>query len=114
VEEAIEGYRKAIAMVGDHPHFVSFLGHALAVTGRKAEAKRLLKKLLAFSSPPELDIARVYTGLREAEEALRWLETAARRRTIHLLTIPADRRFDWLRAQPRFREILRVMDVGIG
>jgi TolB-like protein len=114
VEEAIDGYRKAIAMVGDQPHFVSFLGHALAIAGRKTEAKRMLEKLLAAPSPSDLDIARVYTGLRDADEALRWLESAAERRIIHMLTVPADRRFDWLRPQPRFQEILRVMNVGIG
>jgi TolB-like protein/Tfp pilus assembly protein PilF len=103
VEQAIAGYRTAIAMAGEDPHFLSFLGHALALTGRKAEAKKLLRKLL------DLDIARVYTGLRDADEALRWLEAAAECRAIHLLTVPADRRFDWLRSQARFQHILRLM-----
>jgi hypothetical protein len=92
---------------------VSFLAHALAIAGERAEAERLLDQLLQLRAQPHLDIARVFLGLRNSDEALRWLEGAVTQRGIQLLTIPADRRFDWLRPHPRFQEFLRRMSLQV-
>jgi hypothetical protein len=61
-----------------------------------------------------LDIARVHVGLRNADEALRWLETAVAQHVVHLILVPADPRFDWLRSDPRYWEIMRPMGLPRG
>ena len=88
---------------------LSLLAHALAACGETAEARRLLGRLLAFSDPPAIDRATVYAGLRDADEALQWLETAAQERLTHLIMVPADLRFAWLRGHPRFQGLPQQM-----
>lgn len=67
-----------------------------------------MARLLALSGQPA-DIAVVYAGLREADETMRWLEIAARECLLHLITVPADPRFVWLRSHPRFQKLLQHM-----
>ena len=109
LEQAIPMYRQLCALTQDRPAPMSLLGHALAIRGERDEADRILRHLEGRPTPPELDIARVYVGLRDTANALQWLEAAAERRDIHLLTVPPDRRFDGLRAEPRFQALLRRM-----
>jgi TolB-like protein len=110
--EAIPMFQRLCELTQDRPAPLSFLGHALAISGQRAEAQRILQRLLALPMPPDLDIARVYIGLRDAENALRHLEAATLHRDVHLLTVPSDRRFDWLRPHPAFQQILRRMSLG--
>jgi tetratricopeptide (TPR) repeat protein len=107
MDEAIDGYRKTTDMIGRLPHLLSYLANALANTGQRDEAERLLRELLALPAPPALDIARVYVGLREEDEAFAWLEKAVDQRVIHLLTITTDRRFDSVRDHRALRRSLR-------
>ena len=114
VDKAIAPYRKACELAAGipHPHLKSFLGHALAVQGHRAEAEQILRELAAQEPSSALDIARIYVGLRDEEESLRWLETASKERSIHLLAVPADNRFDWLRRHPRFQNVIRQMHLS--
>jgi len=105
LDAAIEGY----AVYAARPDMTSFMGHALARAGRIEEAKACIERLLALPAPPALEVARVFLGLREADEALRWLEKAVAQRAVHLILVPADPRFDWLRQDPRYAEVMRPM-----
>ena len=91
------------------PEMLGFLGHALAAAGRSDEARDCIEKLKAQPISAALDIARVYMGLRDADEALRWLEIAVTQRVVHLILVPADPRFDWLRQDPRYWDIMQPM-----
>jgi hypothetical protein len=91
------------------PEMMGFLGHALARAGRRNEALKWAKRLRALPTEAPLDIARVYLGLRDADEALRWLRVAVAQHTPHLILMPADPRFDWLRKDPRYAEVVRPM-----
>ena len=112
VDEAIPLYRQLCALTQDRPAPLSYLGHALAICEQRDEAERIVRQLRARPTPPELDIARVYVGLRDANNALQWLEAAASRRDIHLLTVPSDCRFDALRTEPRFQALMRRMSLA--
>jgi hypothetical protein len=105
-------YRKTCEYSGNLPGPMSFLGHALAIAGEKTEARKILQRLLKTQDPPDVDIARIYAGLREPEEALRWLEISVKRRNLHLLTVPADRRFEHLRTEARFQNIFKEMGLS--
>jgi len=108
LDKAIASFRRAYEM-GKLPAPMGCLGHALAIYGEQKEARLLLQQLFEIPERPIVDIATIYSGLRDAEETLRWLETAAEERNIRLLMVPADRRFHWLSNHPRFRGILQRM-----
>ena len=53
-----------------------------------------------------VDIAIVYTGLGDRNSAFQWLERAYRERAMRIQELP-DATFDSLRADPRFRDLMR-------
>jgi TolB-like protein len=106
VDAAIEGFNR---YAPGRPEMLGFLGHALAAAGRRDEARGCIEQLRTQPISAALDIARVYAGLRQADEALRWLATAVAQHAVHLILVPADPRFDWLRSDPRYAEVMRPM-----
>jgi TolB-like protein/Tfp pilus assembly protein PilF len=81
-----------------------------AVSGRKARAHELLRELQAAAErryiSPYLE-ALVYAGLGEREHAFARLDAAYKGRDPWLLEAKVDPFLDSLRADPRFREVLR-------
>jgi hypothetical protein len=87
------------------------LARAHALSGNHAEARRLLDEMLrdttGMNAP--FGIATVYLALGEKDRALEWLEQGYDRRVYPLPDIRVDARFDSLRAEKRFQELLRRM-----
>ncbi|MBV9928906.1 MAG: winged helix-turn-helix domain-containing protein [Acidobacteria bacterium] len=85
------------------------LVQAYAVTGRKAEARRLLEELSAAGAEvAPSDMALVHASLGEREQAYEWLKQArdkARTNPEAATLLRADPRLDALRADPKFRDI---------
>jgi tetratricopeptide (TPR) repeat protein len=84
------------------------LANALAVAGKREEALKVLNQvnnapLRAFGA------ALVYTGLGEKDEAFRWLRKAIELRVPMVGVLKVDPRFDPLRQDPRFPDLLRRM-----
>jgi TolB-like protein/DNA-binding winged helix-turn-helix (wHTH) protein/Tfp pilus assembly protein PilF len=110
--EAIAEWQKSMELGGWDKR--GFLGYVYAVSGRRGEAEKLLAQLLdeAKSKPVSAyNIARIYTGLGEKEQAFAWLERAIAERDSNL-TMPGlkpDVQLDTLRSDPRFLELLRRM-----
>ena len=85
------------------------LGHGLAITGHGAEARRILAQLLARHEREYVssyDIASVYAGLRNDDEAFKWLRRAADERSTFLVHLGWDARFAALRSDPRYRQLV--------
>ena len=83
----------------------SSLGHAYAVAGRTAEARKVLadlRKAAAKSYVPSYWFALVHAGLGERDEALRHLERAYQERSTVLAYLLIDPRLAPLRDDPRF------------
>lgn len=97
--------------LNDSPQVLAALGHAYAVSGQRAEAQKVIAELQEtarrrYVSP--YDLATIYAGLGEKEGALAWLEKAYEDRSGWLaLWLKVDPKFDGLRADERFRELLR-------
>jgi tetratricopeptide (TPR) repeat protein len=106
--EAIAELQKAIELSGGSTTCTSNLAYAYAVSGMKNEAVKILNDLKnrshhGFSNAPE--IALVYVGLDEKDQAMAWLEKAyAERFNPGVLLRPA---FDPLRSDARFQDLLR-------
>ncbi|MEK7833796.1 MAG: tetratricopeptide repeat protein, partial [Acidobacteriota bacterium] len=109
--EAVSEMEKANRLLGGvFPAALSALGHVYAASGRKAEAMNVLEKLKVMSrqryvSP--LDLAIVYIGLGDKEQTLEQLEKAFEDRTGWLINLKVEPRFDALRSEPRFQDLLR-------
>jgi tetratricopeptide (TPR) repeat protein len=88
-----------------------FLGHALGVSGARAEGHKVLEEMQSLSQrryvPPE-HFAIVYEGLGERDRALQWFEKACAEHSMHVWLLP-DPRLDSIRSEPRFKDIMRQM-----
>jgi hypothetical protein len=87
--------------------FTANLAYAYAVSGSRNEAVKILNDLKnrsrnGFSNAPE--IALVYVGLDQKDQAISWLEKAIEERfSPWVLMRPA---FDPMRSDPRFQNLL--------
>ena len=61
-----------------------------------------------------INIASGFAVLRETEDVLKWLETACEERDSNLTWLNVDREFDYLRDEPRFKAIVRRVDLPEG
>ncbi len=106
--EAVTNYREMIRLSGDQPGVECYLGFALARAGQIPEARAILKKLESgeeYVSPVELAV--LYVGLNEPDEALSALERAFAAGDSQLQFLGVEPHFDDLRTAPRFVELLR-------
>ena len=111
-EEALRQFQKASAMPENYAPTMlrADLGHLYAVWGKRTEAQRVLTELLKQAEQSfvsSYDIAVIYAGLNESEQAFRWLDKAIVQRPFWLCWLKVDPRLDGLRADPRFRDLLR-------
>jgi len=85
------------------------LAHALAGAGRRADAERELQRLVELSARQyvsPVQIAIVHAGLGHAQEAIEWLEKGIDGRSAGMVWIKDDPRFDSLRPDSRFQDIV--------
>jgi TolB-like protein/Tfp pilus assembly protein PilF len=105
--EGIAELQKAIELSPRGSASISNLAYAYAVSGKRGEALKILNDLQnrshdAFSNAPE--VAMVYVGLGDKDQAMAWLERAyAERFNPGVLIRPC---FDPLRSDPRFQDLL--------
>ena len=90
--------------------FLGALGHCYARNGELTLARNILQELEdrareRYVSP--YNIMLVHVGLGETELALSWLERALEDRTAGLWHAPVEPRFDSIRDDQRFRELLK-------
>ena len=85
---------------------------AYAATGRKTEAKKILRDWLRQSKTSYVSpymIATVYVGLGEKDKAFEYLEKAHQEKASDLpYLLKADLRMDSLRSDPRFQDLMRM------
>jgi len=111
-EEAIEEARKAVSLSAGALQALGTLGHAYGVSGRRAEAQKVLAELSNLSKRRYVDpfnIALVHVGLGDKARALELLEKAYEDHAMRLLYVKVYPQFDPLRGEPRFQDLLRRM-----
>ena len=91
------------------------LGLALVyfALGRRAESDRALARIeRAVPGVGELNVALVYAYRGELDQAFQWLDRAVASRDINLgHRLKYDPIFDRLRGEPRYKELLRNMNL---
>jgi TolB-like protein/Flp pilus assembly protein TadD/tRNA A-37 threonylcarbamoyl transferase component Bud32 len=113
-DQAIAECQKALRIHAHDPAIVSVLGYVYAVSGRKSEAQKLLNELMdswkqRYFSP--IDVALVYTGLGDKDQAFAWLDRAYEARDGQLIWINVEPELDSLRSDARFTDLLRRIGI---
>lgn len=109
-EEAIAEFRQVVNLAPGKPLGIAALAHAYALSGKRAEAQRTLAELLEISKQryvSPVSIALIYAALGEIDQAFAWLEKADQGHDGILVRLKVDPRFDSLRSDPRFIDLVR-------
>jgi tetratricopeptide (TPR) repeat protein len=108
--EAIAEEQKSMELGGWDKR--GFLGYLYAVSGHRGEAQKVLGQLLdeARSKPVSAyNIAKIYTGLGEKEQAFSWLERAIDERDSNLTMPGLNLTCSWIRCAP-IRDLRNCFD----
>ena len=87
-----------------------FIGHVYAVSGKPAEAQKVVDDLKELSKRRHVSsyhIALIYLGLGEKDRAFEWLENAYKERSDSLVYLKVDPWLDSLHSDPRFADLVR-------
>jgi tetratricopeptide (TPR) repeat protein len=104
-EEAIAELQRAIELSGSNAAFNSNLAYAYAASGRRDQALKIAQELETRQGHADANIALIYVGLGDKDQAMIWLNKAYQGRfNPSILLRPA---FDPLRADARFQDLLR-------
>lgn len=102
------GERGGEAGIGERSVAEARIGRIYALTGKKREAQKVLDKLKELSKQgyvPPYNMALIYDGLGEKEQAITWLEKAFAEGRSHM-GLKVDPTWDNLRSEPRFQDLL--------
>jgi len=108
--EAISEFSQAVKLSGGNSEPQALNGYASVLSGDAAKGRAVLKELKSLESEryvPPSNIALLSYVLGEKDEAFRWLEKAYQDRDIRLCRIKVDSKWDSMRSEPRFIEILK-------
>jgi len=108
--EAIVEFSKARELSGGNSLPLSMTGYAWVLAGDVAKARAVLKELKSLSSQryvPPTNVAVLCYAVGEKDEAFAWLEKAYQDRDMRLCRLKVDPRWDSMRSDPRFIEILK-------
>lgn len=115
VDEAVRESQGIREVDGWDPIFtMSILGYGYALKGQREKAQEMVEKLLALSdqiSPATVQAAAVCAALGDKDRAFELLEKGRLFRNDRLLWIKVDPRFDSLRSDQRFKELLHNMNL---
>ena len=113
--DAIAEYERALEL-SDDPVVLAFVAHAEATTGRQNEAREILARLTEAAKTRYVSpyaFAVIHLALGEKDQALDWLEKAARDHAgpqINLIKV--DPYLDPLRGDPRFETLVSAILSG--
>ncbi len=111
-DEAIAANRRAVELSGNSAAMLGWLGLSLGLSGKKTEARALLKRLHGMAAQayvPPTSFAWIHLGLGEIDSAFEWLDRAIDARDQFMMAIKSYAFFDPIRADPRFAALLRKM-----
>jgi DNA-binding winged helix-turn-helix (wHTH) protein/Flp pilus assembly protein TadD len=114
--EALGEFQKA-KMIDGRPEVSAMMAHTYAVSGRRDEARNILNILEEQSKHHYISpyyMALIFAGLDDKDRAFGWLEKAYGDRNEWLVWLKVDPRFDCLRTDSRFPELLRRIGFSRG
>jgi len=115
LEKGITALHQAVELSHDSTATLSSLGYALGRAGKRHEAEQVLRKLHQRAQHEPVaaeEIAMVYIGLGDNNNALLWIEQAYRAQSKGLVLLKADPFYHSLAAEPRYRELVRKVGLS--
>ena len=112
-EDSIAEFHRAIELSGHSAAFDANLAYAYAVSQHTAEARQVardLEQLQPASGSIDANIALIYVGLGDNDQAMHWLEKAYQSRFEAVILVRPQ--FDPLRRDPRFKDLLGRIGLG--
>jgi len=101
-----------VALSGGEPSYLAGLAHAYALSGDQQKSRAICKKLQQRAHTEYVssyDIALIYAGLREKQQALEWLKRAYGEDDPNMNLLNVEPAFDDLHLDAAFRDILQGM-----
>jgi tetratricopeptide (TPR) repeat protein len=108
--EALEESNKVLNLPDGKAMGLMGLAYGYAVAGRRQEARTTLNELLELTKHryvPPGQIGIVYMALGEKDKAFEYLEEAYRLYDLNLIRMKVERRFDPIRSDPRFDNLVK-------
>jgi eukaryotic-like serine/threonine-protein kinase len=112
IAEAIKACEKGVALSGRMSYTLAQLGRLFALAGRTSEASTLLDELSERYRNHEAsagNVAMVYLGLRDKDQAFEWLERGFAAHDTDLDSLKVGQEFEFLRSDPRYKSLLAQM-----
>ena len=114
-KEAIAEFERAGVLTANSPEILGLLGYGYGMAGMKREAQDVLKELDNLSRQnryvSSFSRVTIHIGLGEIDLAFKWLERAYEERLWYLGLLAVDPLFDPLRADPRYTDLIRRMNL---
>ena len=109
-EEAVEEMQRAVTLSGRSAETVMGLGQVYAAAGKSVEAQQVLDELMLHAKEHYVSpyyLAKIHAARGDREQAFAWLEKACEERNPDLIELKVEPILGGLRADPRFRDLLR-------
>src|SRR6266851_1255189 len=110
--EAIAVLEKAHSL-DNNPGITGYLGYVYAAAGKKAEAQKVLDELKVLSTQryvPAYNVAIIYAGLNDKDQAFAWLNKGYEAHS-GLALMKVETVFDNLRPDPRYKVMLKHLNL---
>lgn len=108
-DQALAMLDKAKSLSEQNPLVLAEIGRTYAVSGNPAEARKIAENLKQLSKQEYVhsyELAAIYVGLGDRDQALAWLEKAYEQRSARILQLGIDPHFDGLRSDPKCQDLL--------
>ncbi len=111
---AVADLQKALAVNQGNAWVSAKLGVAYALASERKKSEAILHNLLEQAEHREdaaMNLAQIYSVLRERDQAFAWLEKAYQYRDGALILLNVRMEFDPLHADPRYRDLVRRLGI---
>jgi eukaryotic-like serine/threonine-protein kinase len=108
--EAVAAFQEARTLDSTNWPISALLCHAYASSGDRRQAEQLLPELTQHAMQGRLDpvwIGLIYAALGDKERSFIWLDKAYETKSDTLLFLKVDPKYDSLRSDPRFSDLMR-------
>jgi len=115
-DEALAEYGHGFRLMGGDPGTSPAMACTYGFSGRHDEARAILMALIERSRTtyvPPYSIASIHASLAEVDAAMEWLEKAYTVRDRAMIYLQVNPRFDVLRPNPQFRDLVQRMNFRI-
>ncbi|GAB4375754.1 MAG: hypothetical protein Kow0042_21410 [Calditrichia bacterium] len=112
LDSALEHFRQAQQQFGASTNMMATYAHAAGLAGQTEEAQNILNELLHLAREKYVsayDIASVYLGLGQIDEALQWIKKAFEEHAYLLIYLNVDPILERIRATPLVQELKQKM-----